>query len=131
MSAEESKGRAKAPAAETATDAVELAQGVAAAAPQGVELPPAGEASADENGAATEAPPPPGGSAVEWFAGAQLRVRALPEQGFRRAGRFWPPGEGVTIAADDFSAAQIEQLFGERQLVVSLVPWNAADGGRE
>jgi len=52
---------------------------------------------------------------------SHLHVRALPEQGFRRAGRFWPPGEGVTVFADDFSAEQIQALLSEPMLAVTLI----------
>lgn len=45
-----------------------------------------------------------------------LQVRAL-KAGFRRAGRSWP-AEEVTVAAEEFTAEQIEQLLGEPNLVV-------------
>lgn len=52
---------------------------------------------------------------------SHLHVRALPEYGFRRAGRFWPPGEGVTVFAGNFDAEQVQALLTEPQLVVTPV----------
>lgn len=46
----------------------------------------------------------------------QLQVRSL-VAGFRRAGRAWP-AEEVTVKADEFTDAQIEQLLAEPMLVV-------------
>ncbi len=67
-------------------------------------------------------PGTPNTLAVETLAARpHLHVRALPEHGFRRAGRFWPPGAGVTVLAADFTDEQIEQLLSERQLAVTPI----------
>lgn len=44
-------------------------------------------------------------------------VRALPPQGFHRAGRFWP-AEETRVAAQELSEAQIAALLAEPKLVV-------------
>lgn len=59
------------------------------------------------------AAPPDGDAEIKV---THLQVRAL-KAGFRRAGRSWP-AEEVTVAAEEFTAEQIEQLLAEPNLVV-------------
>ncbi|MCK2095631.1 hypothetical protein [Thauera aromatica] len=109
---------------------------VAAAAGGGI--PGTNEAAAEARAIEAEAVVEPGGSVAEVLAGGEvldgvdgevshLHVRALPAQGFRRAGRFWPPGEGVTVFADDFSVEQIQALLSEPSLVVTLIARGEAE----
>jgi hypothetical protein len=49
-----------------------------------------------------------------------LLVRALPEAGFRRAGRHWP-AEAVEVPADELAAEQIDALLREPMLHVTLI----------
>ena len=46
-----------------------------------------------------------------------LQVIALQEGGRHRAGRHWPQ-EHVTVAIDEFTDDQVEQLLGDKKLVV-------------
>lgn len=87
----------------------------------------AAEQAAADEAVKAEAVVPPGGNvadvraAANALAPALLHVRALPDFGFRRAGRFWPADDGVTVFADHFSPAQIAVLFAEPQLVVTPI----------
>lgn len=45
-------------------------------------------------------------------------IRALRPQGIYRAGRFWGPDE-VTVAADQFTSGQQEQLLAEPLLLTT------------
>ncbi|MCL2346460.1 MAG: HI1506-related protein [Desulfobulbus sp.] len=50
-------------------------------------------------------------------------VRALPASGFRRAGRWWPSGAGIEVAASALTEEQIAQLLAEPMLaVVAIAP---------
>lgn len=55
-----------------------------------------------------------------------LQVTARPPQGFRRAGRHWPP-QPIQVPAGDFSAEQRKTLEAEPQLIVSEVEVDAAE----
>lgn len=92
-----------------------------------------------EAAAIAEALTPPGGSVGELIAGTvaqrpddaapgeqvggpikAVRVRALPEAGFRRAGRHWST-EAVDVPADELTAKQIDALLREPMLHVTLI----------
>lgn len=85
---------------------------------------------ADELAAIAEALTPPGGSVGEVLDAERdgrddgtveaLRVRALPEAGFRRAGRNWP-STPVDVPVDDLSFEQIDALMNEPMLHVTLI----------
>lgn len=137
-------------AEKSATDAVELSEGVArAATPEAarqaegaaattdgdVSASPAGgqdEAAAEDLARAAEAVTPPGGSADEivaaQVAGATEEAEAVVthlhvravREGFRRCGRAWPAA-GVEVPADAFSDEEITRLLNEPQLVVMPV----------
>lgn len=105
------------------------AKAVAAA---GGGIPGTNEAAGEARAIEAEAVVEPGGSVAEVLNGgagevSHLHVRALPAQGFRRSGRFWPPGEGVTVFADDFSVEQIQALLSEPNLVVTLIARDEAE----
>lgn len=97
------------------------------------------EAKQAEAGTIAEALTPPGGSVGEVISGTvearpdgaepgekvdgllkALLVRALPEAGFRRAGRHWP-AEAVEVPADELTAEQIDALLREPMLHVTLI----------
>lgn len=119
-----------------------------------VESPPAGgvgEAKAEEAAVIAEALTPAGGSVedvqptleqrpdnaeagvkIGGFVGADiqggpfaLRVRALPPQGFRRAGRHWPAQE-VEVQCRLLTSDQIAALLNEPMLHVTVI--DGADG---
>ena len=92
------------------------------------------EAASEARAIEAEAVVEPGGSLTEVLCAdrlegtlSHLHVRALPEHGFRRAGRFWPPGEGVTVIADNFTDDQLVQLLSEQNLVVTPILREAAE----
>ena len=94
----------------------------------------AAEAASEARAIEAETVVQPGGSLTEVLCAdrlegtlSHLHVRALPEHGFRRAGRFWPPGEGVTVIADHFSDGQLVQLLSEPNLVVTPILREAAE----
>lgn len=132
------------PGTNTASEKVD-AEGVAGAAP-GAEaeargarpelappaagtIDPAAEAAAADLAAKAEAVTPAGGSVDALVFDplahepviTHLRVRARPEAGFRRAGRHWPGGEGVTVPVDDFTPEQILALEAEPELAVTFI----------
>ncbi|ANQ83702.1 hypothetical protein dqs_0626 [Azoarcus olearius] len=96
---------------------------------------PAAEAAAADVAAQAEAVTPAGGSVDSLVFDplfrepvvTHLRVRARPEAGFRRAGRHWPGGEGVTVAADDFTPEQILALTEEPELAVTFIADQVAE----
>lgn len=47
-----------------------------------------------------------------------LFVRAVPEGGFRRAGRHWPAGDGVRVPVEELTGEQVLALLKEPLLVV-------------
>ncbi|MDR2186864.1 MAG: hypothetical protein LBE62_02295 [Azonexus sp.] len=51
----------------------------------------------------------------------RYHVRALPAKGFRRAGRWWPSGDGVEVAASMLTETQIAQLLAEPMLAVVAI----------
>lgn len=57
-----------------------------------------------------------------------LRVTARPPQGFRRAGRYWPP-QASDVAAGEFTEAQRAALAAEPQLIVQEVETEPAAAG--
>lgn len=63
--------------------------------------------------------------AVEKVNSSHLSIRAL-RAGFRRAGRAWP-AEEVTVAVDEFTAEQVEQLLAEPMLVVMPIAAETAE----
>lgn len=63
--------------------------------------------------------------AAEKLDASHLSIRAL-QGGFRRAGRAWP-AEEVTVAIDEFTAEQVEQLLAEPMLIVIPVTAAAAE----
>jgi len=71
---------------------------------------PQGAADATEDAPAS----PPAGSDV-------LRVRAVPPEGFRRAGRFWPGDVAVEVPVGELSAAQLAALLAEPLLAVTVL----------
>lgn len=89
-----------------------------------------GELAAEDAAAIAESLTPPGGALADVLAAeadmpaapmvAAVLVRALPEAGFRRAGRHWP-ATPVTVAADELSFEQIDALLREPMLHVTLI----------
>lgn len=62
--------------------------------------------------------PPPIAARCHVANWSHLQVRARRPPGIRRAGRFWPHGESVTVFADHFTDEQIEALLTEPALHV-------------
>jgi hypothetical protein len=59
-----------------------------------------------------------------------LRIVALQEGGRHRAGRHWPQEE-TTVPVDEFSDEQIEQLLGDKKLMVVEVDLEVASASKE
>jgi len=61
----------------------------------------------------------------------KLHVRAVPENGFWRLGRFWPH-QGVEVAASEFSEDDLARLKSEKLLTVEPVETTEKkNGGKE
>lgn len=59
--------------------------------------------------------------AIQQKTPARYHVRALPAKGFRRAGRWWPSGAGVEVAASALSEAQVAAILAEPMLAVVAI----------